>query len=205
MSVATLPALPGVTEPTLIVIILLMAVGGAFLGVMIHCVWTAPKDGPNAPCWALGIAFVVGFLALDIWNDHRADTIIRAQIAEQDRIHAGYLPRDRAQLQADINKHCGPRTDGMTEQLVMTITTASDLQPEVTGCTRIEHRQYARKAMLCTPKPFATAMPAVNRTASSSTTSTSASASSAARPANACKSTTAAPPTSSCARTACAA
>jgi hypothetical protein len=29
----------------------------------------------------------------------------------------------------------------------MTITTASDLQPEVTGCTRIEHRQYARKAM----------------------------------------------------------
>ena len=144
MTTATLPA---VTEPTLAIIILLMIVGGLFLGIMAHCIWTAPKDGPNKPCWVLGIAFAVGFLALDIWNDHRADSVIRAQIAEQDRIHAGWLPRNRAQLQADLNKHCGPRTEAMTHQLVMTITTASDLQPEVTGCTRIEHRQFALKSM----------------------------------------------------------
>ena len=147
MTIAPVPALPGVTEPTLIVICLLMIVGGLFVGVIAHCIWTAPKEGPSAPCWTLGIIFAVGFVALDIWNDHRADSVIRAQIAEQDRIHAGYLPRSRSQLQADINEHCGPRIDGMTDQLVMTITTASDLHPEVTGCSRIAHRQYTRKAM----------------------------------------------------------
>ena len=147
MSVATLPALNGVTEPTLTVIILLMIVGGAFLGVMIHCIWTAPKEGPNKPAWALGILFVAGFFALDIWNEHRGEAVVRAQIAEQDRIHAGYLPRDRAEIKANINDHCGPRTDLQTHQIVMTITTESDLQPEVTGCTRIAHRQYASKGM----------------------------------------------------------
>lgn len=147
MSIATVPALPGVTEPTLAFVILLMIIGGLFLGVMIHCICTAPKHGPNKPAWLLGIVFATGFLALDMWFDQRADTGIRAQIDEQDRIHAGYLPRSRSQLQADINHHCGPRQDGMTDQLVMTITTASDLQPEVTGCSRIAHRQYTRKEM----------------------------------------------------------
>lgn len=147
MSIATLPALPGITEHTHTFIILMLIVGVLFIGAIAHCIWTAPKQGPDAISWTLGILFVVGFFALDIWNDHRADSVIRAQIAEQDRIHAGYLPRSRAQLTADINKHCGPRTDGMTDQLVMTITTESDLQPEVTGCNRIAHRQYTRKEM----------------------------------------------------------
>jgi len=133
MTIATLPALPGVTEPTLIVIVLLMLVGGMFFGVMAHCIWTAPKQGPDAISWTLGIVFVAGFLALDIWNDHRAEVLDTALITE------AIAADQQITLRLD---DCGPPADGLTDQIVMTIEAKADRAPRITGCHRIAHRQY---------------------------------------------------------------
>jgi hypothetical protein len=103
-----------------------------------------PRDDEK-PDWLIGTAFVALILAGNAWLDMRDLRNIDAAVMEQRRIQAGYLPSDRASLQIDINRSCGPRTEGMTDQLVMTIATRSDLHHTVTGCSRISHRQFMPK------------------------------------------------------------
>lgn len=99
----------------------------------------------DKPDWIIGTAFVALILAGNAWLDMRDLRNIDAAVMEQRRIQAGFLPADRASLQIDINHACGPRTEGMTDQLVMTINTRSDLHHTVTGCSRISHRMYQVK------------------------------------------------------------
>jgi hypothetical protein len=98
----------------------------------------------DKPDWLQGTALAVAVLGLFTWLNIRDARVIDQTIAEQQRIDAGYLPTDRARLNVNLND-CPPRTDGMTDQIVMTIATHADHGPVVTGCSRIGQRMYQTK------------------------------------------------------------
>ena len=98
----------------------------------------------DKPDWLQGTAFAIAVLGLFTWLNIRDASVIDQVIAEQQRIDAGYLPTDRARLNVNLND-CPPRSDGMTDQIVMTIATHADHGPVVTGCSRIGHRSYQAK------------------------------------------------------------
>ena len=100
-----------------------------------------PDDKPD---WLQGTAFAIAVLGLFTWLNIRDARVIDQVIAEQQRIDAGYLPADRARLNVNLND-CPPRSDGMTDQIVMTIATHADHGPVVTGCSRIGQRMYQAK------------------------------------------------------------
>lgn len=97
--------------------------------------------------WLGGIAFVVLYFTFMHFIDAREATI-RAEMQREariaDMIRAGYIHPDKSVFRADINQ-CPPRTDGMTDQLLLLITTESDTAPRITGCTRIAQRRYIVK------------------------------------------------------------
>ena len=99
-----------------------------------------PRDDEK-PDWLIGTAFVALILAGNAWLDMRDLRNADAAIAEQRRIKAGYFPADRASLKVNLNQ-CPPRTDGMTDHIVMAIATRADGGHTVTACSRIAHRQF---------------------------------------------------------------
>lgn len=145
--------MPAPTDNTLIIIAILMLLGGAFIGIILYAQHSRgpldhlPTREDYKSNWPLGIAFAVSLIALYTWSDER-DRNLQARIAEQHRtqaaVAAGYLPPDRARLTVDLND-CPPRTDGMTDQVLMAIATQADGQHTITGCSRIAQRQYTVK------------------------------------------------------------
>jgi len=109
-----------------------------------------PKDYKrqrhDEPNWFLGGCLVVALVALYTWTDDRDTRVIARVNAERAAIEAGYLPGDRARLTIDLNT-CPPRTDGMTDQVVMVIATKRDGGHVVHGCSRIAERQYMRRGV----------------------------------------------------------
>jgi len=101
----------------------------------------------DRPDWPLGIGIVVLILAGFSWLDSR-DAKIIAELEAQGQIRklmaAGYLRPDKAWFKANLND-CPPRTDGMTDQVVMVITTEADGKHKSEGCSRIAQRQYIVK------------------------------------------------------------
>lgn len=99
-------------------------------------------DDPN---WILGVGITAALLALYTVTDDRDTRIIAEAEAERAQIAAGYLPDRAARLRVNLND-CPPRTDGMTDQVVMVIATRADGVHTLAGCSRIAHRQYVREA-----------------------------------------------------------
>jgi len=102
------------------------------------------KDRPD---WPMGVGVVIVMFAFFSWLDTR-DERIRLEMEAQGQIraliNAGYLHPDRAWFKANLND-CGPRTDAMTDQVVMVITTEADGKHQAAGCSRIAERQYIVK------------------------------------------------------------
>jgi len=105
------------------------------------------RDHKDGPSWFWGTSIAVALLLLFGLQDDR-DRAIQLIAAERDAevaaIEAGYLPRALSKIEIDVNKICGPRAEGMTEQM-MVIVSAADNKPVVSGCSRIAHRPYMRK------------------------------------------------------------
>jgi hypothetical protein len=126
---------------------ILLTIGIGICIAVIACTRRARDPLPrydDKPDWIIGSAFVVVILAGNAWLDLRDLRNIDAAVAEQRRIKAGYFPADRARLNVNLNQ-CPPRTDGMTDHVVMAIATRADGGHTVTGCSRISHRQYQVK------------------------------------------------------------
>jgi len=106
-----------------------------------------PKDYKrqrhDEPNWFLGGCLVVALLGLYAWTDDRDTAIARVE-HDRARLAAGYLPPHHARLVVDLNT-CPPRSDGMTDQVVMVIATQRDGGHVVHGCSRIAERQYMRR------------------------------------------------------------
>lgn len=94
--------------------------------------------------WWIAVIFTVTYLGFMSWIDTRDQNIIaelEAQGQIRKLINAGYLRPDKAWFKANLNE-CPPRTDGMTDQVVMVITTEADGKHQARGCSRIAERQY---------------------------------------------------------------
>jgi hypothetical protein len=111
-----------------------------------------PRKPPSAqrrslqdrPDWPLGIGVVVVMMGLFSWLDLRDEKFHQQMIENaqiRNLINAGYLHPDRAWLNVNLNE-CGPRTDGMTDQVLMVITTEADGKHVAAGCSRIAERKY---------------------------------------------------------------
>lgn len=148
----TLQSIIASLEPHHWVLVILCLIGLAFCACIIiglrraqdplACISRRRDDKPD---WIQGTAFAIAVLGLFTWMNIRDVRIADQAIAEQQRIQSGYLPADRANLHIDINANCGPRIDGMTDQIIITIATESDLHDRITGCKRIGQRMFQVK------------------------------------------------------------
>lgn len=122
--------------------ILILLVTGAVAVWGIWCALRHPKSSDQVlPSVSLAVIAFIVMLGI-----HAHDKRVAARAAiEQQQLAQGYLPVEHAQLSVNLNERCPPRTDGMTDQLVMLITTQADHQPEITGCLRIAQRPYLVK------------------------------------------------------------
>lgn len=100
---------------------------------------------PDDPNWFLGGITVIGCIAVFAVADDRDARVHRAEQQRQAIAAAGYLPPEQARLDVNLNRDCPPRRDGLSDQLVMTISTQADTGPVITGCSRIAHRQWVRE------------------------------------------------------------
>lgn len=105
-----------------------------------------PRPRNDNPHWILGVGLAVALIALFAWRDDRDTRWLAAVQADRAALEAGYLPNDRARFTVDLNT-CPPRTDGMTDQVVMVIATQRDGGHVVHGCSRIAERQYMRRGV----------------------------------------------------------
>lgn len=146
--------MPALTDNTLIIIAVLMLLGGALIGIVLWLTWCARTPLDHLPTrdhykshWPMGIALVFTLSALYAWTGER-DRNLQARIDNQARVQAlvasGYFHPDRARLTVNLND-CPPRTDGMTDQVLMAIATQADGQHTITGCSRIAQRKYVVK------------------------------------------------------------
>lgn len=107
------------------------------------------KATKEAHDWPTALLIVVLMMAGFSWLDSR-DAKVIAELEAQGQIrklmNAGYLHPDRAWFKANLND-CPPRTDGMTDKVVMVITTEADGKHKAEGCSRIAHRQYIVKPL----------------------------------------------------------
>lgn len=117
----------------------------------LYAIWRALRHGAKPNESAAGLAVAILLLLLMGALDTRDKRITEIEDLAQQRLDAallarGHLPRALSRLTVDLND-CPPRTDGMTDQIVMTITTQADRGgPIVTGCSRIAERPLiARK------------------------------------------------------------
>lgn len=127
--------MPLVTDNNLIVIAILMAMGGGVIATIL--LMTRSQRLHN---WALGAAATLCALVIFGFLDDRDARLARADTQRQAIAAAGYLQPEHARITLDLNRSCPPRTDGLTDQLVMTISTQADHGPVLTGCSRIAHR-----------------------------------------------------------------
>jgi flagellar basal body-associated protein FliL len=126
-----------ITDSSLIIIIPLMVIGGIFIGViatLIHQSGRKLLPEERSQRILIGIA-LIAIAASTV--DSRDDITISAT----DRAVITAL-REPDHLITINLADCPPQSEGSTDQLIMTITSRSDTQPEVTGCARIAQRQY---------------------------------------------------------------
>lgn len=122
-------------------IIALLVAGVATLYAIWRTLQPGTVPGSGVPELVLAILALIVLLGI-----HSHDKRVAARVAlEQQQLAQGYLPVEHAQISVNLNERCPPRTDGMTDQLVMLITTQADHQPEITGCLRIAQRPYLVK------------------------------------------------------------
>jgi hypothetical protein len=126
-----------ITDNTMTLISLVMLTGGIFIGVIARSLYAAgcslmPDEREQRIM--IGLALLI-IAALTI--DPRDDIYISA--ADRALIDAATLAEQKITLNLD---DCGPRTDGLTDQIVMTIEAQADQAPRITGCVRIAQRQY---------------------------------------------------------------
>lgn len=94
--------------------------------------------------WLIGSAFVVVIVLGNAWLDNRDAQIAAKVTAVQQLVKAGYFAPEHARLDVDLNQ-CPPRTDGMTDIVLMAIVTQSDGKHIQRGCSRIAHRQFVKE------------------------------------------------------------
>ena len=116
---------PPVTDHTLAVIALLIVIGGAVVGAIL-----ALSGHTRSSNWLYAGSFALLTLALLGILDDRDQ---RIAAAEQGRIVL------------NLNDHCPPRTDGLSDLVVMTLSTQADHGPELTSCARIAERGITRR------------------------------------------------------------
>lgn len=129
-----------ITDSSLIIIIPLMVIGGIVIGFIARELYRQGRNLlPSERAQHIGIAIaLIAIAALTI--DNRDDIYISA--ADRVLIDAATLAEQQITLNLD---DCGPRTDGLTDQIVMTIEAQADQAPRITGCVRIAQRQYTAK------------------------------------------------------------
>ncbi len=112
---------PPLHESTLLIILAIMTLGGACIGatlLMHHRDRPPPRDHGKPPeGWLLGIGGAIAVLGLYAWLDER-DARIEAMLRTPARV--------AQRLTVDLDTLCPPRTDGMTDQVVMAIGTQAD-------------------------------------------------------------------------------
>lgn len=103
---------------------------------------TRPEE--QRPHWIAGTLVAVALIGLFSWldgGDARLQAHIERQRLEEQRIADGYIPRRHERVEVNLN-HCPPRSDGMTDQVVMVIIASADGGHEIAGCSRIAERQF---------------------------------------------------------------
>lgn len=108
----------------------LLTAGAATL----YAIWRALRRKAQPNDAAGGIAVAVIMLILMGTLDAR-DKRIAAEEARQ-RAEA----QQRGRITLNLDDHCPPRTDGLTDQAVMLITSQADHKPQVDTCLRIAQR-----------------------------------------------------------------
>ena len=127
---------------TLAIIAVWLLIGALFI-TAIFIIKRQPSEQPRgnytAPILFIIIGVALVYAQLDA-RERRLNETLAAQERDAKLLAQGYLPPALSRLTVDLNE-CPPRTDGMTDQVLMTITTQADRGgPIVTGCNRIAHR-----------------------------------------------------------------
>jgi hypothetical protein len=122
-------------EHDLILIAVLLILGGAMLGAILHAAHRASLTTPKIERrnWLA----LLGFAILAIGLTHPGAN--SGYISPADQIVL--RPAPATKLTIDTSD-CGPRAPGHTDQLIFTIESRADADPVVTGCTRIAKQQY---------------------------------------------------------------
>ena len=127
---------------TLAIIAVWLLIGALFI-TAIFIIKRQPREQPRgnhtAPILFIIIGVALVYAQLDA-RERRLNETLATQQRDAKLLAQGYLPPALSRLIVDLNE-CPPRTDGMTDQVLMTITTQADRGgPIVTGCNRIAHR-----------------------------------------------------------------
>lgn len=133
---------------TLAIIAVWLLIGALFI-TAIFIIKRQPREQPRGNYTApilliiIGVALVYGQLDA---RERRLNETLATQQRDAKLLAQGYLPPALSRLTVDLNE-CPPRTDGMTDQVLMTIATQADRGgPIVTGCSRIAHRPHIARS-----------------------------------------------------------
>lgn len=130
------------SEFNLILLVWLVAIAGAIGGWILHACHQADRTlarEDRLPHIAVLLGAALGLSLL-------TSSDIPARLTPADRMLAERNTPDLARtLRQVIDDECPPGSPGDTAQLIFTVETESDLQPRITGCSRIGERQYLVK------------------------------------------------------------
>lgn len=131
-----MPPPVNLNEFTLIIIVVLMIMGGTVIGWILHALHVAGRQVPpqERTPW---IALFGGCIAIYVLTTPSSSS---NYISPADRVVIRPAPPN-TRLTIDTTD-CGPRAPGYTDQLVFTVESRADLDPVVTGCTRIAERSF---------------------------------------------------------------